>query len=508
VSRRDDELRSLRESNASLIATIRELTAAIEQQRAHHAAESRELTATIEKMRLEHAAQTRELNEKLDAALRRLHGKKSERRLRLPSPVILPAPSAAEIADKRASNQAQLAMRAVNLGEVEHEVREEDKVCHHCGEDADFRPVGDGRASDLFDYVPGYFRRSRHIVHTVACRCRKTILTADGPERVTPKSKYGPGLAALCITHKCLLGTPIHRLEKMLRGHGTPISRSTLNELLIRVAQKLEPIHKRLIDAVREADVVHADETPIRLLSHDKQAWVWVFIGNGTVAFVFDRSRASSVPERILGGTKGKLLTDGFSAYNAVTRGEGRTAARCHGHIRRKFHEALPTAKHAQEVLDLYSEIYAIEAEAKTEGLAGTEEHLRRRQKLIGPLLGKLKKWLLRTRKIAPPKSPLAKAIGYALGQWRGATRCLYDASIPLDNNVSERTIRVVAIGRKNFHGAGSVEGGEMLATLYSLAASCEAVGADPFAYFRDVIMRVDREDPRTLTPAAWVAAR
>jgi hypothetical protein len=77
-----------------------------------------------------------------------------------------------------------------------------------------------------------------------------------------------------------------------------------------------------------------------------------------------------------------------------------------------------------------------------------------------------------------------------------------------LDNNVSERAIRVVAIGRKNFHGAGSVEGGEMLATLYSLAASCEAVGADPFAYFRDVIMRVDREDPCTLTPAAWVAAR
>jgi transposase len=202
VSRRDDELQSLRESNASLVATIRELTAALERQ-----------SATIEKMRLEHAAQTRELNEKLDAALRRLHGKKSERRLRLPSPVILPAPSAAEIADKRASNQAQLAMRAVNLGEVEHEVREEDKVCHHCGEDADFRPVGDGRASDLFDYVPGYFRRSRHIVHTVACRCGKTILTADGPERVTPKSKYGPGLAALCITHKCLLGTPIHRLE-------------------------------------------------------------------------------------------------------------------------------------------------------------------------------------------------------------------------------------------------------------------------------------------------------
>lgn len=490
MSRRDDELRALRESNAALVATVRELT------------------ATIERMRLEHAAQTRELNEKLDAALRRLHGKRTERRVRLPPPVALPAPRPHEIAVKRASNRAQLATRAVDLGEVEHEVREEDRVCSHCGEDADFRPVGDGRASDLFDYVPGYFRRSRHIVHTVACRCGKTILTADGPERATRKSKYGPGLAALCITHKCLLGTPIHRLEKMLRGHGTPISRSTLNELLLRVAHKLAPIHAHLLEAVREADVVHADETPIRLLSHDKQAWVWVFIGGTTVAFVFDRSRGSSVPERILAGSKGKLLTDGFAAYNAVTTGEGRVAVRCHSHIRRKFHEALPTAPHAHQALDLYAEIYAIEAQAKAEGIAGTEEHLRRRQKLVGPLLGKLKKWMLRTRKLAPPKSPLAKAIAYALGQWRGATRCLYDPTIPLDNNVSERAIRVVAIGRKNFHGAGSIEGGETLATLYSLAASCEAVGADPFTYFRDVIMRVDREDPRTLTPAAWLAAR
>jgi transposase len=401
VSRRDDELQALRESNAVLVATIRELT------------------ATIEKLRVEHSAQVRELGEKLDAALRRLHGKKSERRPKVPSPAVAPPPSAAEVADKRASNQAQLAMRAVDLGEVEHEVREEDKVCLSCGEDADFRPVGDGRASDLFDYVPGYFRRSRHIVHTAACRCGKTILTADGPERATPKSKYGPGLAALCITHKCLLGTPIHRLEKMLRGHGTPISRSTLNELLIRVAQKLEPIHAHLLAAVRDADVVHADETPIRLLSHDKQAWVWVFIGGGAVAFVFDRSRASSVPERVLGGSKGKLLTDGFAGYNAVTKLGGRTAARCHSHIRRKFHEALPTAPRAREVLDLYAAIYAIEAEAKADGIAGSDEHLLRRQKLIGPLLGTLKKWMLRTRRNTPPKSPLGRAIAYALGQCR-----------------------------------------------------------------------------------------
>lgn len=396
-------------------------------------------------------------------------------------------------------------MQAEDLGEFEHEVSEAEKTCERCGEDADFRPVGAGRASDLFDYVPGYFRRSRHIIHTVACRCGETILSAEGPERATSRSKYGPGLAALCITHKCLLGTPIHRLEKMLRGHGTPVSRSTLNELLIRVAKKLEPIHQELLRSVREAEVVHADETPIRLLSHDKQAWIWVFIGGESVAFVFNQSRSGDIPERVLGASKGTLLTDGYSGYNRVTTADRRSAARCHSHIRRKFHEALPTAAEGRKALDLYSQIYAIEAQVKADGLAGSEEHLRRRQEELRPLFHRLEEWMLETRKTAPPKSPLGRAIAYALGQWTGATRCLDDPRVPLDNNISERAIRVVAIGRKNFNGAGSIEGGEMLATLYSLAANCEAAGVDPFAYFRDVITRVERKDPRQLTPAAWV---
>lgn len=465
----------MRESNAALVETVGKLSKTIE-----------------------------ELNEKLDAALRRLHGKKSERRPKVPPPVTPPTPSIEEIAAARSSSKEQLRMHAEDLGEFEHEVPEEDQRCARCGEDADFRPVGAGRASDLFDYVPGYFRRSRHIIHTVACHCGETILTAAGPERATSRSKYGPGVAALCITHKCLLGTPIHRLEKMLRGHGTPVSRSTLNDLLIRVSKKLEPIHEELIRSVREAEVVHADETPLRLLSHDKQAWVWVFIGGGSVAFVFDRSRSGAVPERVLGASGGALLTDGFAGYNRATAEGRRVAARCHSHIRRKFFEALPTAAHAEEALKLYGEIYRIEAEVKAAGLTRSEAHLLRRREEMKPLFDRLERWMLETRKRTPPKSPLGRAIAYALGQWEGALRCLDDAAIPLDNNVSERALRVVAIGRKNFGGAGSIAGGEMLACLYSLAASCEAAGVDPFAYFRDVITRVGTEEPQDLVPARW----
>jgi transposase len=407
---------------------------------------------------------------------------------------------------KRDRQQAQLALRSVDAGELEHPVPEAEQVCTHCGEDADFRPVGPGRASELYDYVPGYFRRSRHIVHSVACRCGKTIVSAKGPQRATARSKYGPGLAALCVTHKCVLGMPIHRIEKLLRGHGTPVSRSTLNELFLRVGEKLAPIADALLEQVRAASLVLADETPIKLTSHDKQAWMWVFIGGDAVVFVFDRSRAGAIPKAAIGGTTGVLLTDGYAGYNTVTGEEGRDSARCHSHIRRGFYEARASAPEVDDVLALYREIFELEAQVRAAGLAGSAEHLQVRRKRMGALFGQIRKWMRRTAGTVSPKSALHKAIEYAEGQWRAAMRCLYDPSIPLTNNLSERTARIVAVGRKNFYGVQSLEGGRALAVLYSLTASCEAAGIDPFAYVRDVISRIEREDPRSLVPSRWAA--
>ena len=393
-------------------------------------------------------------------------------------------------------------------GEQVHHVPSEKKVCGHCGDRARFLPVGDGKASDLFDYVPGYFRRCRHVVERETCTCGKTIVSADGPVRSSPGSKYGPGLVAWVIGQKSIMSMPVHRIAKMLKAHGIPVGRSTLNDLLLRAALRLEPIYDVLLEQVRHARIVQADETPIKLFSHDKKAYVWTFIAEGRVAFAFADDRSSDTPVKVLGGTKGKLVIDDFSGYKPVVGDKGREEIACLAHIRRKFYEALKSAPEAQAALDLIGEVYIAESEAQVAGIAGTDEHLTLRQMRAGPALGKLKKWMLETSKATPPRSKLGKAIAHARKRWKATTRFLYDATIPVDNNLSERTLRVVAIGRKNFGGAGSKEGGKALATLYSLVATCEAQGLNAFAYLRDVIEFVGTTDPAALTPEAWAAAR
>lgn len=495
----DSERQQLLSVIAAQVATIEQLTAMVDKLRAEHSEQGKL-----------HEEQLRELNEKLEAALKQLYGKKSERKKpnKMPPPPRGQRSTPEQAAQRRADNQAQVEAQAVDAGEVEHPVTQEQQVCGHCGDQADFRPVGDGKASDHYEYVHGFFRRSRHVVHRMACGCGKTIVSANGPVRCTPGSKYGPGLAAWVIGQKCIMSVPVHRLAKMLKGHGIPISRSTLNGLLIRVALGLEPIVEQLFEQVRVAKIVQADETPIKLMSHDKKAYVWVFIGDGKVVFRFADSRSSETPKSVLGGTTGTLLIDAYAGYKPVMGPEGRLEAGCLAHIRRKFFEALSTAPEAQQALDYISEVYEVEAEARAAGIEGTDAHLILRQMRAGPAMGKLKKWMMHIAKDTPPKSALGRAIAHARKRWKPATRFLYDPKLEVDNNISERTLRIVAIGRKNFGGVGSKEGGRALAILYSLVASCEAQGINPFAYLHDVIERIQSTDPALLTPEAWAASQ
>lgn len=474
--------------------------------------------ARHEQERLQHATQLEALSAKLDAALRSLHGKKSERSRRTPkmkSPAVLLGPSRTpeETAELRRNNRALIEDNAVDAGTEEHRPTEADLRCKHCGDNATFKPLGAGRSSTVFDYVPGYFRKTQHLVHSAACTCGKSIVSADGPARATPRSRYGPGLAAYLIANKFSLSMPIYRLEKLLKSHGIPASRSTLNALVNRTAELLRPIYDVLTDQVSAAKLVLADETPIKIMSHNKKGFIWVFLGDGVIVYKFADNRKAQNAVEIIGGTSGTLLTDGYSGYLPViidpadNETVGRLAAACLAHIRRKFHEALSTAPEAQAALDFILEVYRVEREVASAGLTGTEKHLWLRQSRAGPAMGHLKKWMKQMAKITIPKSPLGNAITYAINRWKPAVVFLRDARIPVDNNASERALRIIALGRKNFYGAGSKDGGKALEVLYSLISSCEAAGVEPFAYLQDVIARVG-EAPATLTPKAWAASQ
>ena len=292
-----------------------------------------------------------------------------------------------------------------------------------------------------------------------------------------------------------------------------------MNDLFHRAAQILSPISERLLEKIRHREVVLADETRMRMLDDGtgkpKNGFYWTFladdeVGDPDVSFVFSGDRSADTPREVLGGTSGTLLVDAYAGYNAVTGVDGRERAACHAHLRRYFHEALVTAPVAREGIDLILDIYRVEHEAKGRGIVGTSSHLELRQQKARPARDRLKAWLDANLERYPPKSQLGIAIRYGLKQWDELGRFLDDAKVPVDNNASERSLRRVALGRKNFLFVGNVEAGKNIGGLYSLVATCEARGINPFEYLADVLARVgDHPQSRLdeLLPGAWAKA-
>ena len=401
---------------------------------------------------------------------------------------------------------------------IDHKVPDDERRCKACG-NAKLDPLGDGKKTSVFEFVPARFVRVEHVQEVLRCRCNGFVITAPGAPKVVEKGQYGASFLAHLVVAKCADHTPIYRLEKAFQRQGIPIARSTMNELLHRSSAILAPIWSRLLEVVRARPVVAADETRLRIVrdksGKTKNGFVWTFgardaDGGLDVAYVFAEDRSGETPKKLLEGTKGVLLVDGYSGYNVVEEVSSRRRAACHAHLRRYFHEALPTAPIAQEMLDLVAELYIAEHVADERGLVGASK-LEFRKKRAGPIRKRMRAWLRAQKERHPPKSPIAGAIRYAENQWDELGVFLDDVRVPLDNNGSERALRRVALGRKNYLFVHDGDAGASLVGLYSLVATCEARGINPFNYLVDALTRV-QEHPAgaidELLPAAWSAAQ
>ena len=200
-------------------------------------------------------------------------------------------------------------------------------------------------------------------------------------------------------------------------------------------------------------------------------------------------------------------MVDGFSGYNGVCTPEARIRAGCWAHARRKFFEAKDTAPEAAHVLEQIKSLYQVEYEAANLGLLGSEQHRELRNNKSGPILSELRRYLVEQSSTHPPKSPMGKAIGYVINNWQELIRFIDDQQLPLDNNASERAIRIIALGRKNYLFAGNDEAAANLAGLYSLVASCELHNINPETYLGDVLIRVHTHPQKMieeLLPKKW----
>lgn len=438
----------------------------------------------------ETAAKLEEVAAKMAAMERRILGPKSEKLPPIDREVRKqrPADPAATQAARR--KNAELRATRVVSEDVPHKVPDAARTCPKCS-NPDLRPVGAGKVSVVLDYVPGYFRRRQHIRETLACTCGEHIVTAPGPDHSVEGARYGDSFRAFVVTSKCADALPLYRQAKMMTRLGIPISRSTLTDLFHQAARQLAPLARRLLELVAAAEVVQADETSLKMQKPNKRGFVWTFLAEKLIAYVFSGSRSGETPSTVLGASAGTLVVDMYTGYNEVTSTGGRTRAACLAHSRRRFFDALSYAPEARTALELIREVYIVEHDAKAEGIARTDAHTRLRQARSRPIMDRLYAWLEERKDQYAPKSPMASAVRYALNSWEELTRFLDDARIPPDNNRSESALRVVALGRKNFLFVGHEEAGDNIAGLYSLTATCEANGVEPIAYLTDILGRI-----------------
>lgn len=449
-------------------------------------------------------AKLTELQEQLAALQRRVFGKRSERgsanKLPPPTPPIAPTPS--ETRRKRAA-ATELRETKLETEVVPVTVPPEQCACPDCGSE-ELRRVGD-KPSTIYEYVQPHFRKRIYRRETLSCRCGH-IITAPAPARMGEKTRYAPSFVAHLIVSKCSESTPQYRLEKFYRNIGIPVSRTTMCGLVHRAAKELKPLHAAAIALVPEASDVHADETSTRQQDLTRRTFLWTFVTPDLVVYKYAPTRSGDTPKAVLKDSKGRLVVDQYTGYNAVTKLGGRTRAGCLAHARRKLYEQREHPETAA-ALELIAEIYRVEAEAKSAKIVGTDAHLALRRQRSRALYALLLLWARQQRRSFEPRSGMGRAVRYLLRGFREHGVFLRHATIAPDNNVAEASLRRIALGRSNYLFFGNEKAGENFATLYSLVASCEKHGVNAIDYLTDVLVRVHTHPAKKiaeLLPHRW----
>lgn len=396
------------------------------------------------------------------------------------------------------------------LPRIEHRHEPESTVCR-CGQP--LQRIGE-EISEQLDCVPAQFFVNRHIRGKYACACCKTLQAEPMPAQMIDKGIPAPGLLAQVVVAKHDDHLPLYRQEEIYARSGVHIARSSMAQWVGLCGLRLQPLVQALHEYILSQDVVHVDETPVRLLAPGKgktdQAYLWAyrttdFIAKRAVLFDFCTSRAGAHARRVLKGFDGTVLSDDFAGYNALFA-QGVTEAGCMAHCRRKLFEAhkLNGSQIAAQAVDLIAKLYVIEDQAKD---MTPEERRQLRQQRAKPVAEDLHAWLVGQRQRLAKADATAKAIDHTLGRWRALMRYLDDGNVPIDNNAVENAIRPFVLGRKNWLFVGSKEAGERAAAILSLIESAKLNGHDAWAYMKDVFERLptlkDR-DLHTLLPHNW----
>jgi transposase len=410
---------------------------------------------------------------------------------------------------------------------VEHDI--EDPACPCCGE---LRQRIGFEVSEQLDLIPTQLYVIEHRRWKYACKkCAEQVAIAPVVKKPIAKGLAAPGLLAAVGVGKFSEHLPLYRQEDILFRQVVNLPRSTLCRWVIESAQLLRPFYELLKEFVLASRTIHTDDTPVKVLDKNlpntRTGRFWVYAGDHLrpyTVYDYTPSRKRTGPQSFLGDWQGYLQADAFAGYDGIYATGNVVQVSCWAHARRKFIEAKESDPRAHEALAYIQRLYAIEKELSGLSVTIDERHtieqavkkwyrVRReaRQLYALPILRELETWLKQVD--ALPKSPLGQAVNYVLSRWDSFIRYCDKGFLDIDNNLSERLVRPVAIGRKNYLFLGADRGGEAAAIWYSLIATAKTHSVEPWAWCKALIERLTelgddpiRDDMLPLLPAPWVA--
>lgn len=405
---------------------------------------------------------------------------------------------------------------AANLPRVERILKctPEQCVCQGCGQETVV--IGYEESCQLDVEPAKYFvvvsKREKR-----ACKsCEEQgVVSAALPPRIIEKCLASDQIVIDTVVSKYCDHQPLYRQSAMLeRDSGVELSRATLDGWVLKVGELLIPMASAMRQQLLSGTYIQADETPVDVQMHEgrgknHQAYLWQYSRpGGTVVFDFRLGRGRDGPKQFLGKFQGLLQTDGYAAYDQIG-GPKIVHACCWSHAERYFSDAVqlsPQDRMATAIVARIDELFAIDAEARRQGLNVEARHALRQQQ-SRPLLDEIRKQIEAARYIALPGGALAKACNYTLTLWQKLARFLEYPELELSNNLAENSMRPVALGRRNWIHIGSAQAGPKIAAILSVVESSRRLKLPVRNYLAAVLPGLaDLPIQRLpeLTPSAW----
>ncbi|WP_129561374.1 IS66 family transposase [Paraburkholderia dokdonensis] len=397
--------------------------------------------------------------------------------------------------DEAASKQALPA----HLPREDH-VLEPESNCPDCGQP--MQVLGED-VSEQLARVTAAFKVIRTIRRKLVCPCCSTITQPPMPGLPIARSIAHPSLLADILVSKYADHQPLYRQSAIAARDGVTLDRASMGRWVGQCEALCAPLTEALRRYTVAATKLHADDTPIPVLSpgnrKTRTGRLWVYVRDdhrsgstqpASVWFAYSPNRQGIHPQTHLASFKGILQADAYAGFDELFRDGSIREAACHAHARRKFYDihVRTPSDTTQKALEYIGALYGIEASIRGRPAA---ERLRIRQEKARPLLQIYEAWLRAKLETLSSKSDTAKAINYTLNQWNALTLYCEDGTLEIDNNIAENALRCVSLGRKNFLFAGSDSGGERAAAMYALIGTCALNDIDPRAYLDYVLTHI-----------------